>query len=175
MLTEQPGYTPAWIAWADMCLEHGNPNDLEQVIARLDVDPQRVTEAAMLRGRLLMSRREFVPARQMLEGIIAQMPQAVWPRVLLSHVLLQEERDSGRRGAGVLREILALEPNQREARYEFGFVAGPKDRRTGSSLEIGVFHSSQVSHAAASFVMHDRAKRRSESDRLRRADCGFDA
>jgi glycosyltransferase involved in cell wall biosynthesis/thioredoxin-like negative regulator of GroEL len=115
VLAERPDYTPAWIAWADMCLEHGKPSDLEQVIGRLDNDPQRVAEAAMLRSRWLMARREFTQARQMLEVVIARMPQAVWPRVLLSHVLLQEGRDwvAAER---CLREILALEPNQREAR-----------------------------------------------------------
>jgi predicted Zn-dependent protease len=69
----------------------------------------------MLRARLLMSRREFGRARQMLEALAQRAPQAVWPRILLSHVLLQEGRDwvAAER---VLREILVLEPNQREAR-----------------------------------------------------------
>lgn len=51
----------------------------------------------------------------LLEAIIARAPQAPWPQVILTHVLLQEGRDSDA-AEQVLREVLCLDPGHAEAR-----------------------------------------------------------
>ncbi len=70
-------------------------------------------EARVLKARGLLARKEFGPARQILEETIAQNPQWPYPRVILSYVFLQsEDLNSAER---VLRDLLVLDPTQVEA------------------------------------------------------------
>jgi Flp pilus assembly protein TadD len=50
-----------------------------------------------------------------LRKAIGLAPEAVWPRLLLSRVILQEGRDMAA-AEEALRAVLALDPNQKEAR-----------------------------------------------------------
>jgi Flp pilus assembly protein TadD len=60
-------------------------------------------------------RQDFTGARDLLDAAIAVAPQAVWPRVVRSHVLLREGRDwAGAERA--LRDVLALDPRHAKAR-----------------------------------------------------------
>jgi tetratricopeptide (TPR) repeat protein len=60
-----------------------------------------------------LARKEFAPAREILEEIIAQHPHWPYPRVILSYVFLQsEDLNSAER---VLRDLLVLDPTQLEA------------------------------------------------------------
>jgi hypothetical protein len=89
--------------------------DLEQVAGRLADGPQAATEAAVVRARAALARQEFGAARALLEAAIRAAPAAVWPQVILSHVLLQEGRDWAAADRA-LRDVLALEPGHAEAR-----------------------------------------------------------
>jgi hypothetical protein len=50
----------------------------------------------------------------MLESAIAAHPRALWPRVILTHVLLQEGKD-WLAAERALRDVLALDPEHQEA------------------------------------------------------------
>ena len=72
-------------------------------------------EAAVLRARGHLTRRDFSIARQILEETLGQSPDALWPRRILSHVLLQEGQDRAA-AERALRGVLELAPEDIEAR-----------------------------------------------------------
>src|SRR5262249_18032576 len=92
-LAEQPDFAPALLGLGELSLAQGRWDELEPIAQRLEADPQTAVDGVVLQARAHLARREFAPARQLLEAARARAPQAVWPRVLLSHVLLQEGRD----------------------------------------------------------------------------------
>jgi hypothetical protein len=62
-----------------------------------------------------------------LEAAIEQAPQALWPKVILSHVLLQEGQDwAGAEQA--LRAILALNPSHAEAQRNLAVLLKQQGR-----------------------------------------------
>jgi glycosyltransferase involved in cell wall biosynthesis/Tfp pilus assembly protein PilF len=123
LLDDLPGFTNAWVSLADLYVIQQRWQDLEELVQRLEQDPRRAVEAAVLRSRGLMARREFAPARQLLEEVIARAPKALWPRVALSHVLLTEGRDRAA-AAKALDDVLALEPAHAEARRNRALLLG---------------------------------------------------
>ncbi len=118
-LAERPDFAQAWFGLGDLWLAQGRPGELDRAADRLENDPGRAVEATLLRARAHMARQDFAAARQVLEEALGRSPQSVWPRVLLSHALLQEGRDLAA-AEKVLREILALDPGNAQAR---GFLA----------------------------------------------------
>ena len=62
----------------------------------------------------MLARKEFEAARSILEPMAAAQPGSVYPRIILSHVYLQERKDfeSAER---VLREIVQLDASQAES------------------------------------------------------------
>src|SRR5262249_1505778 len=74
-----------------------------------------LVEASVLWARGYLARGEFAVAHGLLERAITHSPRALSPRIFLSHVLLQEGRewDAAERA---LRAVLALDPENREAR-----------------------------------------------------------
>jgi tetratricopeptide (TPR) repeat protein len=114
-LAEQPDYLPALLGQAELALKRRRWPQLEEVLERLARQPQATIDAAVLRARMHLERKEFTLARDLLESTIAAHPQTLWPQVILSHVLLQEGSDW--KGAErSLRNILALDPEHQEAR-----------------------------------------------------------
>jgi hypothetical protein len=68
--------------------------------------------------------------------VVAGHPQAIWPRVVLSHVLLQEGRDlAGAEKA--LRDVLALDPNHAEARVNLAVLLQNRQREASNQLFSG--------------------------------------
>ncbi len=120
---QNPEFLPAWLGWGECCLRSGNLDGLEAAARRLEDLPGGRLEATLLRARGLMARREFAGARALLEAACAASPQAVAPRVLLSHALLQEGRDVPAAEAA-LREVLRLEPGNAEARHNRELLLG---------------------------------------------------
>jgi hypothetical protein len=113
-VAEQPDFTPAWLGLAEVCLGQQRWPDLERLLARLEARPETATEAAVLRARRHLAAREFAAAREVLGAAITRRPEALWPRVILTHVLLQEGRD-WEAAERALRDVLALDPNHPEA------------------------------------------------------------
>jgi tetratricopeptide (TPR) repeat protein len=77
------------------------------------LDSRSSAEAGVLKARGLLARKEFDPARQILEEIICHNPQWPYPRVILSYVFLQQEDLAA--AERVLRDLLVLDPTQLEA------------------------------------------------------------
>jgi len=114
-LAEQADYLPALTGLAELALKQQRWDRLTELLERLRRQSEAAVDAAVFRARMHLARQEFAPARQILETTIAAHPAAVWPRVILSHVLLQEGRDwrAAERG---LRDVLTLDPSHNEAR-----------------------------------------------------------
>jgi tetratricopeptide (TPR) repeat protein len=88
--------------------------ELEEGAGRLEGETKTQVDGRVLRARALLARREFGAARTLLEEIVQGHPNDLWPLVILSYVLLQEGQDLPA-AEKVLRDILALDPNNREA------------------------------------------------------------
>jgi tetratricopeptide (TPR) repeat protein len=123
-LAERPGFVPAWLGLADVCLAQQRWTEVDEVSRRVAEFPGADIEAAVLRGRAHLARKEFAAARQILQEAIARAPEAMWPRVILSHVELQEGRDWPAAERALLA-ILELDPEHQEARHN---LAVPRAR-----------------------------------------------
>src|SRR5207248_750492 len=71
-------------------------------------------EGRVLRARGMLARKEYGPAKGILREVAAKNPGWVYPRIILSHVLLQEGQDEAA-AEQVLREIVELDPSQAES------------------------------------------------------------
>ena len=86
--------------------------DLEEILARLDGG----VDAAVLRARVHLANQQYGPGRRLLEEAVGRAPDLLWPRVVLSHALLQEGRDYAA-AEQTLHDILRLDPSHAEARH----------------------------------------------------------
>src|SRR5260370_6572497 len=114
-LAEQPRFLPALFGLGDLCVAEQDWAGLEKIIATLKAIPQAAAEAEVFRGRAHLARAEFAAARAGLEAAIQAHPLAVSPRLVLSHALLQEDRDLAATHHA-LRAVLAMDPGHAEAR-----------------------------------------------------------
>jgi tetratricopeptide (TPR) repeat protein/glycosyltransferase involved in cell wall biosynthesis len=108
VLVDRPNSLGAWLGLADALLERGCWTEVEEVATRVGREPQGAFGASMLRARAHLARREFDAARDLLNQVIASAPRDVWPRVVLTHVLLQAGEETAAERA--LRDVLALAP-----------------------------------------------------------------
>jgi Flp pilus assembly protein TadD len=76
----------------------------------------------------MLARKEFEAARSILEPMVAAQPGSVYPRIILSHVYLQERKDleSAER---VLREIVHLDATQAESWRNLAVLLREQGRR----------------------------------------------
>jgi len=74
-----------------------------------------------LRARAHLTRKEYEPAKALLQEAIEHAPHALAPRVVLSHALLQEGRDLAA-AERALREVLVLDAGHAEARQNLGVL-----------------------------------------------------
>ena len=116
-----------------MLLSQGRRDQVARLAAKLEREPGGDVEAAILRARIHKDHEEFLEARRILEPLIARLPQAEGPRVLLSHVLLQEGRDLTA-AEDILRKIIHLNPLNTEARHNLKVLLA----KQGRSLEAEV-------------------------------------
>jgi tetratricopeptide (TPR) repeat protein len=108
-LAEQPDFAPGLLGLAEVYLTQQRWTDVEKVASQLRSRGLGV-EGEVLEARALLARQQFQAARLLLEGVIAEHPEAVYPWVILSHVLLQEGKDWG--GAEhALRQVLNRDPS----------------------------------------------------------------
>jgi GT2 family glycosyltransferase/tetratricopeptide (TPR) repeat protein len=120
-VAECPGFTPGWLGLGEICLARGSWDALATIVAHLEARATTALDARLLRARGHLKQKEFAPARRLLEEAIAAAPEALRPRVLLSHVLLQEDRDHAA-AERALRDILALDPLNAEARHNLAVL-----------------------------------------------------
>jgi len=114
-LREEPSFLPTLVSLAQFGIDRGRPELVDEMMPRLDRHPQGRVEAALLRGRVHLAKKNFLEARRMVEELLTQHPKAVHLHQFLSHVLLQEGHDWPA-AERVLRNILALDPNHTEAK-----------------------------------------------------------
>src|SRR5262249_35768433 len=112
----------------ELCLDHGRWQELEGVARQAEAGAGAATEAAVLRARGHMARREFAAARALLEAAVAREPRALWPRVILSHCLLQDGTDPDA-AERALRDVLALDPGHAEARRNLSLLVSQRQAR----------------------------------------------
>ena len=137
-LDESPRFAIGWLELGELLLLMGRWTDLDPVLRRLENHLGRTEDAAVMRARALMMRREFAAARDLLERLIRLVPGSLRPRIALSHVLLFEGRDPDAAEAS-LREVLRLDPGNAPAMANLrvlgqhrgaasGTAAPPRDR-----------------------------------------------
>ncbi len=68
-----------------------------------------------------MARQEFISARRILENLFARAPLALYPHVIYSHCLLQENKDLAAAERALL-QILQLDPGNTEAQHNLAVL-----------------------------------------------------
>ncbi len=118
-IAERPDFMPAWLGLAELYLSVGREAVLAAELSRLETQASTREVATLLRARVHLARREYTSARALLEEAVQSSRQLLWARLLLGQTLMQEGRDRDA-AMRVLREVLALDPNQPEARLLLG-------------------------------------------------------
>jgi glycosyltransferase involved in cell wall biosynthesis/predicted Zn-dependent protease len=138
VLAERPDFLPGWLGLAELYLTQKLWPDFDQAVARMAESPGGADEAAVLRARGLLARKEFGPARALLEQVVSRSPQALAPRVVLSHVLLQEGRDPAA-AERALGAVLELAPGHAEARHNLALLQREREqsRATADAVFAG--------------------------------------
>jgi glycosyltransferase involved in cell wall biosynthesis/Flp pilus assembly protein TadD len=142
VLAECPGFPPSLRLLAECQREQGRWPELDRTLAALRQHPEEADQADLIQARAYLARREFSQARAVLVPLTARVPQAIWPRVILSHVLLQEGKDAVA-AEKALRDVLALDPGNAEARHNLQVLLS--QRETGS--QPGGEANGRVGHA----------------------------
>jgi tetratricopeptide (TPR) repeat protein len=133
VVEERPDFILAWVGLGEVYLKQRQWGHLERAVDQLRTHEIGVVEAAVITARAHLARQEYAKAPAVLEGIIAQAPEAVLPRVVLSHVLLQEGTDLAG-AAGVLREVLRLDPAHEEARHNLAVLMRSRQRTPSQAV-----------------------------------------
>jgi tetratricopeptide (TPR) repeat protein len=132
-VAEKPSFLPAWLGLGELHLCHGRWTDLEQAAYNAEVTAGAALEATLLRARAHQARKEFAPARRLLEQVIPRAPEALAPRVLLSHVLLQEDKDP-LAAEQALHDVLARDAANSEARHNLAVLR----RKQGKNAPVEI-------------------------------------
>ncbi len=121
---ERPDFALSWLGLGDLHLSQGRWGDVENDARALEGPACAPEEAAALRGRSLLARGDFAAARTLLERAASASPKALRPRVILTHVLLQEGRDPAAPPMGQrCRDVLQrLDPQNAEARHNLSLL-----------------------------------------------------
>jgi len=121
VVEEQPEHLSAWLGLGELYLAQAKWEPLEGIIQRMTEEKTSghgihgyQEEGQVLRGREMLTRKEYEPAKNILREVAAKNPAWVYPRIILSHVLLQEGRDEPA-AEQVLREIVEMDPSQSES------------------------------------------------------------
>jgi tetratricopeptide (TPR) repeat protein len=125
ILATQPTFMEAWMGLADGWLAQGLLPELEQTASMLTKQPDNYVAGSVLAARLHLARREFAVAEELLEQTIMRAPRAIYPRLVLGDVLLQEGRDlAGAEKAW--RDLLSLHPNCKPAQQRLIMLSEPQ-------------------------------------------------
>jgi GT2 family glycosyltransferase/predicted Zn-dependent protease len=128
-LEENPAFIPAIVGLADIFLREHNLAAVSELTGKLQALEPDGIDLQILRARACLVAKEFTEARRILTAIIGRAPNAVYPRVLLSHVWLQEGRD-WEAAETALREVLALDPANAEAKCNLGVLLRQQSKQS---------------------------------------------
>jgi tetratricopeptide (TPR) repeat protein len=126
-LAEEPNFMVAWLCLSDLLTSQAKWDAAEAVACEVEARPGGAITAMLLRSRAHMFRGEFADARQLAEQAIAQAPNLVGPREVLSHVLVLEGRDWAAAEQAV-RDLLALQPGNPTALHNLAVVQRAQGR-----------------------------------------------
>jgi tetratricopeptide (TPR) repeat protein len=175
VVAEQPAHSDAWIALADLWLSLGKTNEVEQALQRLEADPQRAVEAALLRSRLHCHRQEFPGAREVLQEALARCPDVLALRLALGDTLLRENRDQPAIEQA-LRAVLELDPGNQRARDNLAAIqrrqAPPAGFSTGKPVVVSSASPVVSSPSPAALPPPPRNAREAE-ERFHQAEKAF--
>lgn len=130
-VAEKPDFIPARLGLGDIFLAQERWGELEELLTRLQNHPQAWVDAEVFQARVLLARKEFKLAKERLEHVIEKAPTAIGPRIFLSHVFLQEGRD-WKAAERALRDVLALDPDHKEARQNLEVLLRERGRSSAS-------------------------------------------
>jgi tetratricopeptide (TPR) repeat protein len=111
---EKPDFVQAWLGLEELYVSQGRWMELEWVAQQLANQRAGGLDAAVTRARGHLARKEFALAKGLLRHAIGMAPRALRPRVLLSHVFLQEDEDLDL-AEKALADVLVIDPNHPEA------------------------------------------------------------
>jgi tetratricopeptide (TPR) repeat protein len=121
VLAEDPDWAAAWLGLGELYLEQRRWPELEPILTRLEAGIPTATDAALLRARAHMARKEYAAARRLLEATIARVPLALPPRIILGLALLQEGQDRPA-AEKALRDVLSLASDHVETRHNLAVL-----------------------------------------------------
>jgi glycosyltransferase involved in cell wall biosynthesis len=115
VLAEQSDFTDARLGLGELYLGQQRWQEMADVLAQLQADPRTTAQAAVLLAQKYLALQEFDAARKLMDETIAANPRTLGPRIVLARVLLAQgsDRDASEKA---LRDVLALDPNNVEAR-----------------------------------------------------------
>jgi GT2 family glycosyltransferase/tetratricopeptide (TPR) repeat protein len=128
-LAEEPTFAPARLELARAHLAEARWPEFEHALGRLGQVPALGGEVALLRAEACLARGEPSQARALLEQVVGADARALRPLVLLTHALLQENRDPAAAEAA-LRRVLQLDPQQSESWRNLVVLLRRQGRRT---------------------------------------------
>lgn len=108
LLAEHPAHLQGWLGLSYVYLAQARFGDIEFVARQMEKCSHGTAHACVLRAQSHLHRDEFEPARELLEQVIAESPQMVWPRIVLGDWLMKSGADSSTCIAAQ-REILRLD------------------------------------------------------------------
>ncbi len=120
-VAEHPSFWPALLRLGELYVEQGRWDHLEQTIQKMEALVPNAVDPPVLRARACLAQKNYAAARKILEEAVTRFPQALSPRQLLTHVLLQEGRDWSA-AEKALRAVLALNPHHAEARHNLAIL-----------------------------------------------------
>jgi tetratricopeptide (TPR) repeat protein len=120
-VTEQPEFIQGWYALEDFYLVQKRWADLEQVAEALAQNSAGAIQASVTRARGHLAQEEYSEAKALLTKVIARDASALRPRLLLSHVLLQEGADPDAAEKALLA-VLELDPNHTETKRNLAIL-----------------------------------------------------
>jgi tetratricopeptide (TPR) repeat protein len=124
-LAGRDDYLPSLLGLLEIALEEKDEVEFERHWQRLAAMPDGTLEADLLRARFLAVNGEFAKAREVLESAIERHPDAIRPRIVLSNVLLQENRDLDAAEVA-LRDILAMAPDHTPSQHNLRLLLKKK-------------------------------------------------
>ena len=130
-VAENPSFGPGWLELGQLYLTQGRWNEFEQAVDKFRKQSTWSQETVILCARGHLARKEYAAARRLVEEVIAREPKAIYPRQLLTHVLLQEGKDWAA-AEQAIRAVLTLDPQHTEARNNLAVLL----RQLGRQSEI---------------------------------------
>jgi tetratricopeptide (TPR) repeat protein len=113
----EPKFCNAWFGLTEHLLEQARWTELEEALVRWEQILPGLLDPQVIRARGQLARKEFEGARRLLEAVIARAPAFLWPRLVLSQLLLEQGSDLDA-AEQTLRDVLVLAPHHSESRQQ---------------------------------------------------------